>query len=377
MKQKIKVLHSLFRVGSGGVEQTRLSLARNLDASRYEQRVMCFDAFGSLPAALRSAGCAVDKVGNGDSIFEITPYRHALGIIREWRPDIIHGAVYEGVAIAAVAGRLGRVPVIIGEETSDPVRRSAAGHALYRIFAAMTDRMVAVSPAVSEYLTRTIRIPPSKVSMIMNGVEEPAPRDPLVVQAIRNKYGIGDQTFVVGTVGRLEDSCKRISDLIRAMPALRGACMDARLLVVGEGDDAEMLFGLAESLGVADSVHFCGYQAAPADYYPVMDVFALVSAHEAFGLVLVEAMYAEVPVVATRVGGIPSVVDEGVTGLLVDPMNPVQLASTILNLYGDLGLRRSMGRKGRERALSEFGAHRYVCQVDALYAELLARKNLH
>jgi hypothetical protein len=79
---------------------------------------MCLDAFGSLPAALRSAGCAVDKVGNGDSIFGITAYRHALGII--------HGAVYEGVAIAAVAGRLGRVPVIIGEETRDPVRRSAA-----------------------------------------------------------------------------------------------------------------------------------------------------------------------------------------------------------------------------------------------------------
>ena len=377
MKQKIKVLHSLFRVGSGGVEQTRLSLARNLDASRYEQRVVCLDAFGSLPAALRSAGCAVDKVGNGNSIFGITGYRHALGIIHEWRPDIIHGAVYEGVAIAAVAGRLGRVPVIIGEETSDPVSRSAAGHALYRMFAAMTDRMVAVSPAVSEYLTRTIRIPASKVSMIMNGVEEPAPRDPLVVQAIRNKYGIGDQTFVVGTVGRLEDSCKRVSDLIRAMPMLREAGRDARLLVVGEGEDSEMLRGLAESLGVADSVHFCGYQATAADYYAVMDVFALASAHEAFGLVLVEAMYAEVPVVATRVGGIPSVVDDGVTGLLVEALSPTLLATAILTLHADDGLRQSMGRKGRQRALAEFGADRYVRQVDTLYTELLARNNAH
>lgn len=363
----------MFRVGSGGVEQTRLSLARKLDPDRYALRIVCLDMFGELPDMLRDAGCPVDLVGNGLSIFSHAPYRDTLSVIRNWKPDIIHGAVYEGVAVAAVAGRIGRVPIILGEETSDPVDRRVTGNILYRLLAGSCHHMLAVSPPVQRYLIDTIRVPAHKVSMVVNGVAEPSPGNSVVIETIRRRYGIDDRSFVIGTVCRLVDSHKRVSDLIRAMPMLQDQVEDPRLLVVGDGDDRPMLEELALSIGVAERVHFCGYQAVPANYYEVMDVFALASAHEAFGLVLVEAMFAGLPVVATRVGGIPSVVEDGHTGLLVEPLNPAQLASAMLDLFRTPERRREMGLKGRDRAFTEFGEGRYVREVDALYTNLLDR----
>ena len=231
----------------------------------------------------------------------------------------------------------------------------------------------AVSPVVERYLTGTLRLPARKVSLVVNGVPVPPPPAPGRAAAIRASHGIAAGAFVIGTVCRLVDEHKRVSDLIRAMPAIAAGCRDPHLLVVGDGDDRAMLETLAGQLGVAARVHFCGYQAVPADFYPAMDVFALASAHEAFGLVLVEAMHAGLPVVATRVGGIPWVVEHGATGLLVDSGSPAMLASCLLELHASPASRRAMGQRGRLRALSEFGEDRYVRDIDSLYMKLLDR----
>ena len=371
---RIKVFHFLFRVGSGGVEQRRLSLARKLDPERYDQKLICTDAWGGLPEQFADAGCEVIDVGQIRHIADVCVYRNALKHIQQWQPDIIHGAVYEGVALAAIAGRLGKVPIIIGEETSDPVNRRWSGHLLYRILSSMTHHMVAVSPAVRDYLIKKIHIPASKVTLINNGVAEPPAASAVEVMALRERYGLTNAHFVIGTVGRLLDSHKRVSDLIRALLIVREYCPHACLLVVGSGPDESMLRQLASDLQVADAVHFAGYQVNPQPYYALMDVFTLASAAEAFGLVLVEAMFAELPVVATRVGGIPTVVLEGDTGLLVEPGEPSSLANALLKLESSSDLRSGMGKKGRTRALARFSAARYVDDVDQLYQRLASKR---
>lgn len=375
--RRTKILHCLFRVGSGGVEQRRLSLARHLDPQRYEQKLICTDAWGGLPEALKNSGCDLIDIGPIRHIADSRVYRNAIRVIKDWQPDIIHGAVYEGVAIAAVSGRLGKVPVIIGEETSDPKNRRWTGHALYRSLAALTHHMVAVSPAVQEYLVKTLHIPAHKVSQINNGVVERAPvADDAILEA-RARLGLRSENFVIGTVGRLVDDDKRVSDLIRALAIVQQkVATRVRLLVVGDGPDRNALVDLAARLGVADSVLFAGYQADPQPFYSVMSVFALASSSEAFGLVLVEAMFADLPIIATRVGGIPSVVEEGRTGFLVPPMAPDMLADAILALVNNEAACRDMGDRGRERARSEFSAERYVSDVDRLYQRLLAQAKL-
>lgn len=371
---KIRILHCLETVGSGGVEQRRLTLARQLDGARYEQSLVCTKAVGALPARFAEAGCPLHAVGVFRGVLDREPYRQALRVVREFRPHIIHGAVFEGVSLATILGRLARVPVIIGEETSDPVNRRWRGHLLLRLLGALSHQMVAVSPAVEQYLLGRLHLPRSKVTLINNGVAEMAPPDENQVRALRERFELAPEHFVIGTVGRLLDRHKRVSDLLRALAALLPACPEARLLVVGKGPDEGMLRELAGQLGVAAQVRFAGYQADPQPCYALMDVFALASAMEAFGLVLVEAMQAGLPVVATRVGGIPGVVDEGASGLLVPPGQPPALAEALLALRRDPARRQSMGRAGRALATSNFGAERYVRDVDHLYQRLAAQR---
>jgi len=372
--KKIRVLHCLETVGSGGVEQRRLSLVNRLDPERYEQHLICTKAVGGLPEKFQMAGCSITEVGVLNGIFDRRPYKEALKVAKDFRPDIIHGAVYEGVALAAVVGRLARVPIVVGEETSDPQTRSWKGSLLYRMITAATHHMVAVSPAVETYLRQGIKLPKSKVSMIANGVAEKPSAKREDILRVRDEIGVEPGDYVIGTVGRLFDEHKRVSDLIRALPNVIEHVPGVKLLIVGTGPDEDKLRDLALELDVKDRVFFAGYQADPQAYYEVMDVFALASASEAFGLVLVEAMFAGLPVVATRTGGIPKVVCEGETALLVDTYSPSALAGALVRIFEDPERALAMGTKGRLRARKYFSEKRYVSDVDTLYTRLLSER---
>jgi len=370
---KLRIAHCLETVGSGGVEQRRLLLARGLDPARYEQILICTKSLGGLPEQIEAAGVPLHRIGVFRTILDTQRYRAALRVIRAFRPHIIHGAVYEGVAVAAVCGTLGRVPVIIGEETSEPSGRSWKGHLLFRALMGLTHHSVAVSPAVRDYLVDRIRLPRRRVSLINNGVAAPRVIDPAETATLRAKLGIGAGETVIGIVGRMFDLQKRHSDLLAAFRLLCDRRQDLRLLIVGDGPDLAMAQGLADELGIAERVIFAGYVADPRPYYTVMDIFTLPSAFEAFGLVLVEAMYAHLPVVASQVGGIPSIVAEGETGFLVPPGNPPRLADRLGALVDDAPLRRRFGAAGAARAQERFSAERYLGDVDALYQRLAAQ----
>ena len=259
--EKIRVLHCLEKVDSGGVEQRRLILARQLDGTHYEQALVCTDAEGALPARFAEAGCPLHTVGEFRGVLDREPYRRTLEVVRAFRPHIIHGAVFEGVSLATIIGRLAGVPVIVGEETSDPVNRRWRGHLLLRLLGALSHQMVAVSPAVEHYLLKRLHLPRSKVTLINNGVAAAPPPEAAQVRALRERLGLAPEHFVTGTVGRLHDHHKRVSDLIRALATLLPACPEARLLVVGHGPDEGMLRELAETFGVAERVRFVGNAA--------------------------------------------------------------------------------------------------------------------
>lgn len=236
--------------------------------------------------------------------------------------------------------------------------------------------MVAVSPAVEAYLRDGIKLPTGKVSMIVNGVAEKPATVPKDVARIRSELGIAPDDVVIGTVGRLFEERKRVSDLIRALPQLMKRNPNVKLLVVGTGPDEDSLRDLAADLSLANRVLFAGYQVDTQPYYEVMNIFALASAHEAFGLVLVEAMFAILPVVATRTGGIPKVVSEDETALLVKPYAPTKLADSIVRLLDDPSAARDMGNRGRIRARKYFSEERYVSDMGRLYTRLLIEHRL-
>ena len=373
---RIRVLHCLETIGSGGVEQRRLSLAKGLDPVLFDQRLLCTQAIRGIPDLIRQAGCQISEVGVHRHVFDFNSYRNALRVVRDFKPHIIHGAVFEGVSMASIAGRIGGVPIIIGEETSDPQNRSWKGSLLYRAIISLSHHMVAVSPAVESYLTNQIYYPSSRVSTIPNGVAQKAKPDELYVNKLRHELGLTDADFVIGTVGRLLDHHKRVSDLLVCLSHVSKSVPNAKLLVVGAGPDEGMLRGLVDEMQLNDKVIFVGYQADPQPYYSLMNIFALASAYEAFGLVLVEAMFNRLPVVATRTGGIPKVVLEGETALLSSTYDPKGMASNVIKLHQSPQLMKSFGEKAFARAQADFSEDRYVSDVDALYRRLLAERGM-
>lgn len=351
-------------------------MAQGLNSGKYEHALICQEANGSIPSMLRDAGWTIHEIGLMPSILNPAWHSRAHEIAKAFKPDIVHGAVYEGEALACSIGlRMPRVKVVM-EETSDPVNRRWTGNALMRAMCLRANACVGVSPKVVSYLRETLGIPQRKIHLINNAVRQELIPSSARLAELRKVLGIKQGDIIIGSVGRVEDSSKRFSDIIRALPIIRSIYPSARLLIVGDGPDRAMLECLVKELQLNDAVIFAGYQADPRNFYHLMDIFVLASAHEAFGLVLVEAMLAKLPVVATRVGGIPSVVADGETGYLVEPCQPEELADAILSLVNDSLIRRSMGRRGCARALEHFTAERYVRDVDQLYQSLLAERKV-
>lgn len=370
---RIRVLHIQETIGSGGVERRRLSLAKYLDSERFELKIVCTQTHGPMADSIRACGVEVLEIGTLRHPLDWKQHRKVQRIIADFQPHIVHGAVFEGVTMAAVNGFIKRVPIVIIEETSDPQNRSWKGHALMRWFARVSDAVVGVSPAAVAYLQEQLGLPSRKVHLLMNGVAVPRPVSEAERWAVRASLGIAPETVVIGSTGRmLLDSHKRFSDLIRAVALLRAQSLPVALLLVGDGPQRAVYTELAADLGVSDSVFFAGYQDDIALYYHAFDVFSLASAYEAFGLVLAEAMLCELPVVATRVGGMVSIVAENETGFLVPPQSVSELAEALKALVVDSALRNRMGAAGKERALTHFTEERYVRDVVTLYEGLLA-----
>jgi glycosyltransferase involved in cell wall biosynthesis len=174
---------------------------------------------------------------------------------------------------------------------------------------------------------------------------------------------------IIGTLARL-DPRKGIRILLDAMQHLLPDYPDTLLLVGGAGEDQETLVRQALALGIADRVVFVGPVQDPYDFYRRLDVFVLPSLDEGFGLVLLEAMATGVPVIGTRVGGVPEILTHGVNGWLVEPGDPVALAAGIRTLWADPSLRRQVAEEGRRTAV-HFDATKAAAELQAEYERMV------
>ncbi len=371
----IRVLHIMSTVTGGGVERRRLSLAKAFKGSNFQMKLVGTFKSGAIAEQIEENGVEIIEIGDFNGPFHWEKHRKIQKIIDDFQPHIIHGAVYEGVTMAAINGFIKKVPVVILEETSDPQNRSAKADFLLRIFSWTADRFIAIAPNVADYLINTAKIDSKKVITINNGVEIPREVSPEEIKNLRNQYHVKPTDFVIGTVGRLFDDHKKITDIIAAIKMVENV-ENLKLLVVGSGRDEKLIKQKAIDLGVQDKVIFTGYQFDTAPFYKLMNVFCIASQREGFGLVAAEAMLHRLPVIATKVGGLQNVVVHDETGILIKPNQPKDIALAINKLYNDPQLLDSFADKGFKRALDKYTEERYVMEVFNLYSELLRSKNI-
>ena len=377
-KKKIKILHIQETIGSGGVERRRLSIARHLDKNVFDQKFVCTFARGNIPDEIRNEGHSVISIGKLKSPLDWRQHKKVQKIIDEYKPDIIHGAVFEGVTMAAINGWIKKVPVILIEETSFPINRTWKANLLMKFFAKISDRVIGVSSAVSEeYLKEKLNLSEKKVSLINNGVALPRTITADDIINEKNKWGIKSDDFVIGSIGRmLDDSNKRFSDLIYAFAEFATDKKNVKLILVGDGKEKEVYENLVGELKISERVIFTGYQSDVTLFYRLMNIFSLVSTHESFGLVLAEAMLNKLPIIATKIGGMKYIVDDQETGFLVEPKNIKEISSKIQVFYQSPNLREEMGKKGYNKAIVEFTETVYVKKIEKLYLNALTEKKI-
>ena len=317
---------------------------------------------------------------------ELSPVRDALAafrlarLIRKLRPDVVDTHTAKAGAVGRTAALLAwpRRPVVVHTFHGHVLRGyfGTGGTLVFRaietLLARASDRLIAVSPEVRDELVALHVAPRERFSVVRLGIElEPRVRFDGDPAEVRRRHGIPEGKFVVGWFGRMT-AVKRTDDLLTMLAGVRERGVDALLLLVGDGDDRERLEQRAHDLGLARSCLFLGYQEDVAPWYAICDAVVLTSASEGTPVTIIEALAAGRPVVATKVGGVPDVVDEGETGFLVRPHDTHALAERLEILAGDPVRRRAMGDLGRARMLERYAVERLVDDVDALYRELLA-----
>ncbi len=242
--------------------------------------------------------------------------------------------------------------VPIGVEHLGPLPGTRRGEAARRRLTRTLAAHVAVSNALARAVERSSKLPPGSVITIPNAVPD------VPVHAV----DLGVRRPVFGAAGRFEAG-KGIDVLVRAV----AMTPDVNLVLVGKGECERALRSLVDELGVAERVHFVGWTDDARSFVAAFDVLVVPSRIEAFGLVALEAMLAARPVIASAVGGLPEVVEDSRTGLLVPPDDPEALASALGALVADGPRRARMGRQGRDRALEHFSLRAMAQAYEALY----------
>jgi sugar transferase (PEP-CTERM/EpsH1 system associated) len=375
----LRVLHIIDRLDMGGTEYVILKVMAGLGSGEFEHGICAARGFNDQLPHLQKMREKIFVAGRNESKFQLLLFRLAR-IMREFRPHIVHSRNW-GAIEAIPAARLAGVPVAIHSEhgyipstaSGLPARQRIIRRAAY----AMADAVFCVSEELRNYHARQAWLAPEKISVLHNGVDTTrySPQ-PDLRRAARERLQISDSTLVLGIVSRLVP-IKDHATLFRAAERLRDRKIDVRVLVAGSGPERQRLEAQVEaSPALAGRVAFLGASENVPEIINALDIFVLPSLTEGMSNTILEAMSCSIPVVATRVGGNPELVQEGRTGLLFSPGDDAQLAAQIELLASSEELRRDYGAAARRRVLEDFSLDQMLDNYRALYRHLATRKDV-
>lgn len=357
----------------GGAEKSMFMLLEALDRDEWQPTLLLDEAPEVEPLAARAGELAVPTERLAPTPLGLEGARRLPALVRflrRRRPDVFHAhlswplAAKYPLAAAAVA----RVPAVVATIQLIPEFEIGRGSLLQlRALARGVDRYIAVSDAIAAELAGPFRWPERKIEVVYNSVDvERFDRDS--APELRAELGASETRPIVLTLARLDEQ--------KGHPVLFEAATrvpDALFVLAGEGPDRAKLEAEALRRGVADRVLFLGNRADVAELLAACDVFALPSLYEGSSLAVLEAMAARRPVVSSAIGGTRELIEDGRSGLLVEPGDAEGLATAIARLLGDPGLRRSLASAARERVERDFTKEAMGGRVAAIYRELLGR----
>lgn len=371
-----KVLHLRTISGKGGgPEKTILNSPRFLEG-KYTLRVAYIrpgdDPQFDIPEKAARLGVDLVDLPEWGPVDLRTVWRLAQEI-KDFQPDILHAHDYKTNILAALLGRWFRIPTM----TTLHGYVSRGGrlemyYSLDRWALRKMDHIITVSEDLFRHVA-DLNIPLEKCTLIENAIDTLSYSRTQSIEEAKRKMGLNPNRLVIGAVGRLARE-KGFDLLIQAVHQLWQVGLKADLILVGDGDQKLQLENLIRELDATDYIHLLGYRTDTLELYQGMDVFVLSSLREGLPNVVLEAMALEVPVIATRIAGVPRVITHEENGLLVEPDSKEELVQALSQMVKDESLRKRLGKAGRETVEKRFSFSNRMKKVQGVYGALLKRK---
>ena len=366
----LTIVHVLSSFGTGGQEHLALNLAAC--QRRRGERVLAVSlaagAEGPLAAAFRARDIEAHGVPKGAGVDASLPFRLS-SLLRRERADVVHTHNPHALIYGAPAAGLARAAVVHTKHGANPdVSRRRW---LRRVASTLVDAYVAVTPALAGLARRDQECDPALLHVVPNGIDMQrfVPRDE-ARSRIRAELGIPDDAWVVGTVGRLAPE-KDHALLVDAMAPL----LDERrqLVIVGDGPERDATRRRVDATLRGDYVHLPGVCANVHEMLAAFDVFVLSSKTEGLPLGLLEAMATELPAISSAVGGIPDVLEHGVTGFLFPAGDKTALTRELVRLVESPELGKTVAAAGRRSIALSHSVQRMSESYDALYRSVMTK----
>jgi glycosyltransferase involved in cell wall biosynthesis len=359
-------------LGVGGAERHVTTLMPNLDRARFAAAVVCVGAEGALFGELIRTGTKATALHRSRRQ-ALRAVADLVGEMRSFAPDVVITRGYSAEVLGRIAATVARVPhnVVWVHNHGDGTPRGAVRRIVDRVLDRVTTAYFGVAQAQAQYMVDELHCPPEKIHIIYNGVD-PDRFDPTDDRRAVAEFGIGSSDRVVGIVAALRPE-KDHSTFLRAARLTVDRVPTAKFLIVGEGPMRAEIERHVEVLGLGDRVTLTGCRSDVPAVLRALDVVVLSSySVECFPMALLEAMAAGRPAVCTAVGGVPELVDEGVTGFLVPARDPSALADRLVGLLTDDELARRMGKAARVRVEEKFSLRGSAEAAERALAELVA-----
>jgi glycosyltransferase involved in cell wall biosynthesis len=360
----------------GGGERILLELAQGLPADEFET---CVVSFRDMPNPIVwNLPCDI-RVLNMRKTYGLEALRTALRLrrlIRERRFDLVHTFFETSDIFGLIVARLSGVRGVISSRRDMGILRTAKHNIAYRLLSWNFDAILTVSEQVRERVIALDRVKSSAVITVHNGIQAEKFASTGPPGRFRREYGLPANAPIIATIANLQP-WKGVDVFLRCAAEVHRMAPEGHFVVAGEFSDpklTEQLRALAKELKIDHVLHFLGSVSDVRELLSSTDVFCLLSRSEGFPNVVLEAMAAGVPIVATRVGGTPEAVDHGVSGWLTNPGDHQDAADRVLMLLNDTVMRKTMAAAGLNRVRTQFTRQAMIEKYAGVYKDVLLRR---
>ena len=375
---RIRLMKFVTVFAIGGTERQVINIGKGLDPGRFDIHFACLHRWGELLAECDEQSWAIEEY-RISRLYGYATLKKQIEFARSLRRQgiqILHTYSFYPNVFAIPAARLAGVPVIIGSVRDIGDIWTPWQHMAQKFCLRLADHVVMNAEAIKNDLLKR-GYPAERLTVIPNGIDCERFRVPRTGESVRQELGIPMEAPVVGVLSRLT-KIKGHEYFLQAAALIAARVPDVRFLIVGDTKEKEEyreeLKRLVLKLGIEDRVVFTGFRLDVPELLAALSVSVLPSLGlEGLSNALLESMAAGLPVVATRVGGTPEIVEDGVNGLLVAPADAEGLARAIRRLLGNKMLARSLGQAGRRMVLTRYSLEKSVATTERLYRDLLLR----